>query len=240
MNKSTKCAFIITDRSELINVKNQLKKEKNKVESLLDSILPNQIAKSISTGQKDISFDVNCCSIMCAKIDSFQNLCSLLSSKQIIATLNNLFAEMDNEIEKFFKISKIKTVGETYFCAAGVFDNDGKIEESATELVTFATQIKNIISVLELKHEAEIHMKIGIFTGGPFICGVIGKKKPTFEIIGKGITIAEQLVMKASPDQIHISQSTASLIENLNLKISEFNGNALIAGLENQKTFIIE
>ena len=83
-------------------------------------------------------------------------------------------------------------------------------------------------------------MKIGIYTGGPLICGVIGKDKPTFEIIGKGISIAEQLQAKSAPDQIHVSQSTANLLNPLNHKITEFEGNGLVPGIENQKTYTIE
>lgn len=239
-NKSTKCAFIINDKSELINVKNQLKKEKLKVENLLDSILPSSLAKSISNGSKEISFDANCCSILCAKIDSFSNLCNSLTSKQIMATLNGLFCELDAELLKFPRITKIKTSAESYLCAAGIFDSDGNIEDATSELANFASQIKDVISVLELKHDSEIHMKIGIFTGGPIICGVIGKDKPTFEIIGKGVNVAEQLMAKSLPDKIHISQSTANLLEKMNWKMNEFSGNAQIPGIENQKTYIID
>ena len=239
-NKSTKCAFIFSDKSDLINAQNQLRKEKETIENLLDSILPSRIASKVLSGQKEISFDVSCCTILCAKIDSFYNLCVNLNSKQIMSTLNIIFSEMDSELLKFPKVTKIKTMNEAYYCAAGIFDDDGPIEESTAELVTFATRIKDLIASVDLKHNFAIHMKIGIYTGGPIICGVIGKDKPTFEIIGKGIAIAEQLQAKSLPDQIHISQSTANLINQQNYKITEFNGNGSILGVEIQKTYLIE
>lgn len=238
-NKSTKCAFIISDKSELINAQNQLKKEKETVENLLDSILPKKIASKVIGGQKEISFDVDCCSILCAKIDSFANLCTTLNSKQLMSSLNLLFSEMDSELMKYPRITKIKTLNESYLCAAGIFD-EGSIEDSTNDLVNFATHIHDLISMIDFKHNAVIHMKIGIYTGGPLICGVIGKDKPTFEIIGKGISIAEQLQAKSAPDQIHVSQSTANLLNPLNHKITEFEGNGLVPGIENQKTYTIE
>lgn len=240
-NRSTTCAFIISDRSDLIIAQNQLRKEKQNVEELLDSILPHNIAVSLLNGQSEISFEVERACILFSDIVSFTPMCSNMTAKQIMNTLNWLFTEFDTELAQFARVTKLKTIGDAYVCAAGIFEGDGPLGEAAKEIVTFGTHMHESISMINQKHGTAIHMRIGIHTGGPLICGVLGKEKPLFEVIGTTVNIAEDLEASSLHDKIHISQDTYDLVTSLNLKMVERGDNVKVPGIPpDQKTWTIE
>ena len=220
-NRSTICGVLFTDKSALIKAQNQLHEEKAKVESLLDSILPPSIARSLLNGQTDISFEVEMASILFSDIVSFTPMCSTMTAKQIMSTLNCLFTEFDTELAKYRRVTKLKTIGDAYVCAAGIFEGDDPLDEATKEMAIFATKMQEIIPDVNKKLGTNIHMRIGIFTGGPLICGVLGKDKPLFEIIGQPVNLAEDLEASSLPDKIHISQSTADQIKSLKLDLVE-------------------
>ena len=238
-NRTTICAFIISDRSELIKAQQLLRKEKAKVENLLDSILPHNIAVSLLNGQTEISFEVECASILFSDIVSFTPMCSNMTAKQIMTTLNTLFTEFDTELAKFMSVTKLKTIGDAYVCASGIFENDGSIEESTFQIVAFGSKMQEIIPVINNKLGTSIHMRIGIYTGGPLICGVLGKEKPLFEIIGSAVSLAEDLEATSLPDKIHISESTRKSIQQFGFKITERGNNIKVHGLDDQKTYTV-
>lgn len=237
--RATSLALIITDRSELIKAQTQLRKEKANVEELLDSILPHLIAVSLLNGQSDISFDVEKACVLFSDIVSFTPLCSSKTAKQIITTLNTLFTEFDSALALFTRVTKLKTIGDAYVCAAGLFEGDGPIEEAAKEIVKLACMMIDIIPNVNQELSLNLQMRIGIYTGGPLICGVLGKEKPFFEAIGSVMTIAEDLESTSLPNRVHISQDTADLIRDLDFKLEDRGGNISIQGLGKTATYII-
>lgn len=237
-DKSTTCALIIIDRSEYIKTQNLLRKEKQTVESLLYTILPPKIASSLLNGQNEISFEVESATIFHLNIHEFLPTCSQMNGKQIMAMLNFVFAELDAGIQQFQRITKLKTIGDEYICSSGICKGDGTKEECATDIVSYACHILNVMPNLNNLHNTNIHLRIGIYTGGPLICGVLGKDKPVFEVLGKGVGIAKQLQLTAPADKIQISQSTESLIRSMNLQVTE-KKDLKILGIEEEPTFII-
>ncbi|OHT17347.1 Adenylate and Guanylate cyclase catalytic domain containing protein [Tritrichomonas foetus] len=238
-NYKMTCAFIISDRSDLIKAQAQLRREKQNVEELLDSILPHNIAVSLLNGQNEISFEVERACILFSDIVSFTPMCSNMTAKQIMNTLNHLFTEFDTELGKFTRVTKLKTIGDAYVCAAGIFEGDGPLEEACKEIVTFAIRMQEIIPQVNEKLKTNMHMRIGIHTDGPLICGVLGKEKPLFEVIGNAVTLAEDLEAASLPDKIHVAKITVDLIQSLKLRIEERGGDVTVHGIE-PPTYIVD
>ena len=237
--RATSLALIITDKSELIKAQTQLRKEKANVEELLDQILPHIIAVSLLNGQTDISFNVEKASIMFVDIVSFIPLCASKTAKEVITTLNCLFTEFDSALGLASRVTKLKTIGDIYVCAAGLFEGDGSVEETAKEIVKLGLTMIDIVPEVNHQLSQKLQIRIGIHTGGPLICGVLGKEKPLFEAIGNVVTIAEELENTSLPGRIHISQDTADLISSLELKLQERGNDITISGLNNQHTYIV-
>jgi class 3 adenylate cyclase len=66
-------------------------------------------------------------------------------------------------------------------------------------------------SLEELNNELgeRLRIRVGVNTGGPIVAGVIGgigSGKPTFEILGPAINMAQQMEHHGVPCQVHISR----------------------------------
>ena len=239
-NKQTTCGLIISDRSDLITAQTQLLEEKKTVEQLLDTILPHNIAVSLLNGNRDISFEVEKALVLFSDIVSFTPMSSKMTAKQVMTMLNLLFTDFDTDLATFKRVTKLKTIGDAYVCAAGIFEGDGPIEEAATEIVTFATHMQQIIPRLNAKHGYKIHMRIGIDAGGPLICGVLGKEKPLFEVIGETVNISEELEASSLHDKVHISEAVVALIEGRGFKMEPRNPPVKVIGIpEGATTYTI-
>lgn len=223
-NQKPTCAFIVADRSDLIKAQAQLRKEKANVEQLLDQILPHNIAVSLLNGQTEITFEAQKGLVLFSDLVSFTPMCSQMSAKQIMTVLNLLFTNFDNELSKFAHVTKLKTIGDAYVCATGIFEGDGPIDEVACEIVQFGIRMQEIVPMLNKKHNLSLRQRVGIHCGGPLICGVLGKEKPLFEVIGQTVELAEDLETYCLPEKVHISTPVVDLVGKLNLKLEERTG----------------
>lgn len=238
-DRSTVCAVILTDRLELTNNQALLRKEKANVERYLNEILPQPIAKSWMNGQNDISFQVPKACVLLTNIVSFTPMCTGMSAKAVINTINGIFNEFDAQLSRFPSISKVKTIGDSYLCVSGIFDADSAIEESASDLVNMALSMQDLAVSLNAQHNTSIHLRIGVHCGGPVLCGVIGRESPIFEVFGQPLLVAEQLELTCPHDAVHASAEFAKLIENMALKLTERASDVRVQDLEGQKTFLV-
>ena len=57
-----------------------------------------------------------------------------------------------------------------------------------------------------------LRIRVGINTRVPVVAGVLGTEKPSFEILGFAINIAQQMERNSVPMQVHISRPVYKLI----------------------------
>lgn len=233
--KSTLCAFLFTDKTKLLMMQNELKREKLRVESLLESMLPQHMAMSIIHGNSDVSFTVDKCCILQANFVSFTTFTASMPATKVLFILNLYFDMFDLEISQFSSITKLKTIGDSYLAISGLFNDD--IDKSAIDIVSAALKMMDAVTMINQKYDFAFHLRIGIYTGGPLVCGIIGKEKPLFEVFGQAIELTETLEMASLPDKIHISQSTADLINSMELNPTERTGE-IINGIVGKTWFI--
>ena len=235
-NRNTLCAVILTDRSDVTNKQAMLKREKANVEQNLNRLLPPPIAKSFMNGQTDISFQVPEACVLDANIVSFTPMCMGMSAKAVINTINGIFNEFDTQLPKYPRVTKVKTIGDSYLCVAGIFDADGSIQDAACDLVSLAFVMQDLVVSLNAQHNTSIHLRIGVHAGGPVMCGIVGRDNPIFEVFGPPLSFIEQLQATCPHDAIQVSQALANHITSMNLKLTD-RGNE--ARVESQRTFVI-
>ncbi|EAY04205.1 Adenylate and Guanylate cyclase catalytic domain containing protein [Trichomonas vaginalis G3] len=135
--------------------------------------------------------------------------------------LNMLFKEFDALTNERKTMTKIKCIGDCYVCAGGIFDEVNQPQTHAREVVDFGCHaIKKILDVNEAQNES-LRIRVGVNTGGPIVAGVLGTEKPTFEILGPTINIAEQMESKGVPMQVQISRPVYELIYGSQFVIKE-------------------
>jgi adenylate cyclase len=69
------------------------------------------------------------------------------------------------------------------------------------------------VAVREGAHVGGLQLRIGVHSG-PVIGGVIGHRKFAFDIWGETVNIASRLESSASPNRVHVSDTTWRLINH--------------------------
>ena len=200
------------DISQTTRYNKLIQTEKETSEALLSSILPQILVERIQKGEKNISFSVKMASIIFIDIVEFTPWCSKLSASQVMRILNHLFKKFDSILSIRPTLTKIKCIGDCYMAAGGIFNEINIPSDHARDSVLFALDAIDVISQLNTDFQEHLSIRIGINTDGPIIAGVIGAGKPTFEILGSPISIAQQMEHYGIPNMVHISRPVYELV----------------------------
>jgi class 3 adenylate cyclase len=148
--------------------------------------------------------------IMFTDVVNFSRLAFHLDPVTLIRKLDSYFSLYDSVIDEY-GIEKIKTIGDSYMCAAGL---PVKRESHAVDCCLAALNIlhrmdeqkeeENIIENIDVKNWL---IRIGIHSG-PCISGVVGFKKYTFDIWGDSVNIASRMQKASDPGKINISEKS--------------------------------
>ncbi|KAK8886126.1 hypothetical protein M9Y10_041586 [Tritrichomonas musculus] len=204
--------ILFRDTTQTVRYNTLIKEEKSKSDVLLSSILPPSLVKRVQAGEQNISFAVQTATIVFMDIVSFTPWCGSLPADKVMATLNNLFRKFDAACNREKTMTKIKCIGDCYMAAGGVFAEVNQPAEHAKEVVTFGLDSLDCVTELNAELGEKLQIRVGINTGGPIVAGVLGIGKPTFEIIGPAINMAQQMEHHGVPMQVHVSRSVYELI----------------------------
>lgn len=101
--------------------------------------------------------------------------------------------------------------------AAGIFLEINITSEHAKEAINFG--LGSIECVDE--HDEKIHIKVGINTGGPITAGVLGTRKPTFEMLWPAINLAQEMEQTGIEMEVHITRQVYEQIYGESFKVKE-------------------
>ena len=222
---------LLRDKEKLLL--EEIRKEKEKSDSLLLNILPKEIADRLKSGEELIADKHNEVSVLFADIVEFTPQSQNLNPKELVSILNSIFTHFDDLSTKY-DIEKIKTIGDNYFAVAGLQLGGRK---SAINLINMA---KDMISTINDINDGlsvmNVSLRVGIHTG-PIVAGVIGKNKFAYDLWGATVNKASRMESTGDKNKIQISSETYSLIKQ-EFEILE-ERKVDIKGLGATKTYII-
>ena len=190
----------------------ELREEKNRSEELLLNILPEEVAKRLSMNKNaKIADRIENASVLFADIVGFTKITSSLDADTIVGALNALYSRID-ERAKREGIEKIKTIGDSYMAAAGLFGKAGA-EKNALALINFARGMLQDIEDFNASSPVKLFMRIGI-NSGSLIAGVIGKTKFVYDIWGDTVNVASRMESSSQTSKIHVSEQTMALTKD--------------------------
>ena len=206
--------FVLTTRdvTRMFVYNTLIEEERAKSDKLLASILPPSLVVRVQKGEKNISFAVQSATILFLDIVSFTPWCASNTAAMVMQTLNTMFKLLDNKLATHQTATKIKCIGDCYMCAGGIFDEVNQPNVHAKEIVEFGQESIDCIRQLDKENGLSLQIRVGINTGGPIVAGVLGTEKPTFEILGPAINMAQQMEHHGVPMQVHISRSVYELV----------------------------
>ncbi|MDR1667033.1 MAG: adenylate/guanylate cyclase domain-containing protein [Bacteroidales bacterium] len=149
----------------------------------------------------------DCVTVMFADIDDFYEYSQQVPPEQLLQELHAFFSRFDETVERFH-LEKIKTIGDAYMCAAGIFSSGSH------------HPVNLVAAALDIKHHFELprqcstgwSVRFGIHTGAVY-SGILGRKQPMFDIWGPTVNLASRLESSCPKGEIQISDITYELVK---------------------------
>jgi class 3 adenylate cyclase len=198
----------LRDREKLMLA--EIKREKERSENLLLSILPQPIVDRINAGASMIADNVGEATILFADIVNFTPLAGRVPADDLVVFLDRIFTAFDLLAERH-GAEKIKTIGDAYMAAVGLLEQRPDQAEAAAAL---ARAMLEVVEEIARDTSVPIALRIGIHTG-PAIAGVIGRRKFSYDVWGNTVNIASRMESHGKAGRIHISQAVARRLEGL-------------------------
>lgn len=180
-----------------------LEAERAKSDQLLLNVLPPAIAERLKAGEEPIADGIDQATILFADIVGFTELAAEHPPDRVVDMLNELFVAFDALADKH-GLEKIKTIGDAYMIAGGLFDSG---EAHATAAADMALDMMHFVDRMREAGNTDMHLRIGINTG-PVVGGVIGLAKFSYDLWGDAVNTAARMESHGVVDAIHISAAT--------------------------------
>ncbi|XP_001917101.3 adenylate cyclase type 5 isoform X2 [Equus przewalskii] len=183
---------------------------------LLHNILPKDVAAHFLARERrndELYYQsCECVAVMFASIANFSEFYVELEANnegvECLRLLNEIIADFDEIIseDRFKQLEKIKTIGSTYMAASGLndstYDKVGKTHIKA--LADFAMKLMDQMKYINEHSFNNFQMKIGLNIG-PVVAGVIGARKPQYDIWGNTVNVASRMDSTGVPDRIQVT-----------------------------------
>lgn len=134
---------------------------------------------------------------------------------ECLRLLNEIIADFDELLgeERFRSVDKIKTVGSTYMAAVGLMPDMriGQVETDANvtasfylaTLVEFVFAMKEKLLCINENSYNNFTLRVGMNIG-PVVAGVIGARKPQYDIWGNTVNVASRMDSTGLPNHTQV------------------------------------
>ena len=206
-------AFGLFRRNNYIQkTKKIIEEERNRSDSLLLNILPEETAQELKINGKVEAKRFESVTVLFTDFKDFTKYSESLAPEKLVKSIDFYFSRFDEIIEKY-DLEKIKIVGDSFMCAGGLpfptVDHALKVTLAAFEIMQFVEDTK-LINNSEIVH---FDVRIGINTG-PVVAGVVGTKKFAYDIWGDTVNVASRMETSSKEGKINVTENTYLLIKN--------------------------
>jgi adenylate cyclase len=198
----------------LRRAKAAVENEKHKSDMLLLNILPESVAEELKAKGSAEARHFEEVTVMFTDFKGFTSISEKLQPEELVAEIDSFFKAFDHIIGRYH-IEKIKTIGDSYMCAAGLPETNTK---HAQDMINAALDIQEFME----RHQEErknsgkelFEIRIGIHSG-PVVAGIVGVKKFAYDIWGDTVNIASRMESAGEPGKVNISSTTYELVKDL-------------------------
>jgi len=193
----------------------KLAAEKQKSESLLHNILPEEISIDLKERGATTAKEFDAVTVLFTDFVNFTQAAEQLSPQALVQELHECFTAFDHIIERN-GLEKIKTVGDAYLAVCGLPTAD---PHHAQKTVQAALEIRDFISDREKaspkgRFGGAFEIRIGIHSG-PVVAGIVGVKKFAYDIWGDTVNTAARMEQSGEAGKVNISETTFHLVKGV-------------------------
>ncbi|XP_073984141.1 adenylyl cyclase 78C-like isoform X3 [Rhodnius prolixus] len=213
---------------------------------LLRNILPDHVAHHFlhdRVADELYSQTRNKVGVMFASIPNFTEFYSEDVNKgmECIRLLNEIIVDFDELLSepRFSSIEKIKTVGASYMAASGLnpTHENGDGYSHVCALVDFGLAMKQSLDSINKHSFNNFHLRVGI-SSGALVGGVIGARKPVYDIWGNTVNEASRMDSTGKMGRIQVPKHTAMMLIERGY-LMEYRGFVPVKGKGEMETYFV-
>ncbi|XP_061739752.1 adenylate cyclase type 1 [Nerophis ophidion] len=162
---------------------------------------------------------------------------------ECLRLLNEIIADFDELMDKecYRDIEKIKTIGSTYMAAVGLVPTtDSKAKSITSHVCTvsdFAIEMFDVLDVINYQSYNDFVLRVGINVG-PVVAGVIGARRPQYDIWGNTVNVASRMDSTGVQGKIQVTEDVHRVIaDHYNLVC---RGQVSVKGKGQMLTYFLE
>uniref|UniRef100_S4RCU9 adenylate cyclase n=1 Tax=Petromyzon marinus TaxID=7757 RepID=S4RCU9_PETMA len=159
--------------------------------------------------------------------------------------LNEIIADFDQLLDKicYSTIEKIKTIGSTYMAAVGLAPST---EEKASQtqdphlstLADFVREMFNALDEFNYQSYNDFILRAGINVG-PVVAGVIGARRPQYDIWGNTVNVASRMESSGVPGKIQVTEDVFRILQRRGYAMTR-RGKVSVKGKGEMVTYFLE
>ncbi|XP_057208305.1 adenylate cyclase type 1 isoform X2 [Triplophysa rosa] len=137
---------------------------------------------------------------------------------ECLRLLNEIIADFDALMDKEFyrDIEKIKTIGSTYMAAVGLVPTTGsKVKKSISAhmctVADFTIEMFDVLDAINYQSYNDFVLRVGINVG-PVVAGVIGARRPQYDIWGNTVNVASRMDSTGVQGKIQVTEDVFRLL----------------------------
>jgi len=199
--------------AEVVAQSKEIEGQKGRIEDLLLNILPKEISEELKEKGKATARRHEKVTVMFTDMKGFTQAAEKMTPEELVNELDECFIGFD-EIVGRYGIEKIKTIGDSYMCAAGVPTSDA---HHALKCTLAGLEVRELMNEWRLQREAQGKipwiLRIGVHTG-PVVAGVVGKRKFAYDIWGDTVNTASRMESSGEPGEVNVSGATYALVKD--------------------------
>ena len=204
---------------QLDKLSKKLANEKNLSNTLLYSMLPEEVANLLRSGKAFEPQHHDNVTLFFSDVVGFTKMSTELAPWEIIDMLNTLYTVMDFLAARF-DLYKVETIGDAYMCCSGLPMPDPL---HAEKVANFAIAVKSCVSLVKSPLTNEpIRLRIGMHTGS-CMSGVVGTLTPHYCLFGDMINTTSRHESTGEADRIQASSITFGKLSHFSENPEHFN-----------------
>ncbi|XP_069579294.1 adenylate cyclase type 8 isoform X1 [Brachyistius frenatus] len=225
---------------------NEMKELREHNENMLRNILPSHVARHFLEKDRDneelYSQSYNAVGVMFASIPGFADFYSQTEMNnqgvECLRLLNEIIADFDELLgeDRFQDIEKIKTIGSTYMAVSGLSPEKQQCEDKwghLCALADFAIALNDSIQEINKHSFNNFELRIGM-AHGSVVAGVIGAKKPQYDIWGKTVNLSSRMDSTGVSGKIQVPEDNYLILKERGFAF-EYRGEIYVKGISEQE-----
>ncbi|XP_066479774.1 adenylate cyclase type 8 [Tiliqua scincoides] len=225
---------------------NEMKELREHNENMLRNILPSHVARHFLEKDRDneelYSQSYDAVGVMFASIPGFADFYSQTEMNnqgvECLRLLNEIIADFDELLgeERFQDIEKIKTIGSTYMAVSGLSPEKQQCEDKwghLCALADFSIALNESIQEINKHSFNNFELRIGI-SHGSVVAGVIGAKKPQYDIWGKTVNLASRMDSTGISGRMQVPEETYLILKDRGFAF-DYRGEIYVKGISEQE-----